>query len=68
MIYFYRYDDARIILTNSNIINKYNLNTQMLEVIVINNIIETIRKASEIKKVINDVNQQLKMIKNKDSV
>lgn len=40
----------------------------MLEVIVINNIIETIRKASEIKKVINDVNQQLKMIKNKDSV
>lgn len=68
MIYFYRYDDARIILTNSNIINKYSLNTQMLEVIVINNIIETIRKASEIKKVINDVNQQLKMIKNKDSV
>lgn len=39
MIYFYRYEDAKAILTNSNLINKYNINVEMLQVIVINNII-----------------------------
>lgn len=64
MIYFYRYDDAKNILTNDTLINKYGINIEMLEMIVIDNIVESIKKTSDTKKIINDINQQLKLIKN----
>lgn len=40
----------------------------MLEMIVIDNIIESIKKTNDSKKIINDINQQLKLIKNNQSI
>lgn len=68
MFYFYRYDDAKAVLTNQNIISKFKINTEMLQIIVIENIVELIRKSNDLKKVINDINLQLKLIKDNKSV
>lgn len=40
----------------------------MLQIIVIENIVELIRKSNDLKKVINDINLQLKLIKDNKSV
>lgn len=46
MVYFYRYEEAKGVMSNQGIIARYQINIEMLEVIIINNIIEIIQKST----------------------
>lgn len=62
MIYFYRYEEARAILSSPSLVGRYGINVEMLEMIIVNNIIEELQKSGQGKQVLNDINQQLKLI------